>query len=306
LGKQELLAEILSDNPGALFHLANIERNRVAIAPSDLERIVVGIDPAGTSNANSDRTGIVVAGMDGHGHFYVLADYSLKASPEAWARKAVEAFHTHRADRIIGEANFGGDMVEAVIRNADPNASYSKVHASRGKVMRAEPIAALYEQNRVHHVGTFAELESQMTEWSPAEKSYSPDSLDAAVWALTELSDNGGYGWISYIKGVLSGIFRNPLDEPAPQSVLDARAKAVFASEARAVGVNPLEVNTRTNATWNPPSPPCPKCKSNSVRIGGGGFRCSQCGHQFDRPGEEPEAIYMGRNGLPISRWRPR
>src|ERR1700722_736980 len=317
LGRQELLAEMLEDNPGALWHLSNIEANRVAVAPSDLERVVVGVDPAGTSNANSDRTGIVVAGMDGHGHFYVLADYSLKASPEAWARKAVEAFHTHRADRIIGEANFGGDMVEAVIRNADPNVSYSKVHASRGKVMRAEPIAALYEQNRVHHVGTFAELESQMTEWSPSEKSYSPDALDALVWALTELSDNGGYGWLDFFSsGAMQRTYDKLLAMPIVRDVFGRRVEvenprsenenksATFELEKKLRGLDKVpQLNPATRAAWEPaPAPPCPKCKSSSVRIGGGGNRCRQCAHLFDAPGQEPEVTFMSRYGPVVRR----
>ena len=133
----------------------------------------------------SDETGIVVAGVGENGDGYILADNSVKASPRDWAVRAVASYHDHKADRIIGEANNGGEMVETVIRTVDPNVSYKAVHASRGKVTRAEPIASLYEQGRVHHVGQFPQLEDQMCRWVPGDKS--PDRMDALVWALTEL-----------------------------------------------------------------------------------------------------------------------
>lgn len=193
LGRQELEAEVLEDNPGALFSRDNIDKNRVMKAPEDLQRIVIPIDPAVTANENSDETGIVPVGMDRRSppHFYILGDESLKASPDGWAQVAVASFKRYRADRIIAEANNGGDMVEAVIRHKDANVPFSKVTATRGKTRRAEPIAALYEQDRVHHVGCFPELEDQMCEWNPQipdEQQDSPDRMDALVWGLTELS----------------------------------------------------------------------------------------------------------------------
>jgi phage terminase large subunit-like protein len=184
LGRQELNAEILEDNPGALWKRSQIEALRVTSAPA-LRRIVVAIDPAATSGG--DENGIVVAGIAADGQGYVLDDLTLKGSPHAWATVAVNAYHAQEADRLLGEANNGGEMVEHTVRTVDPNVSYNAVHASRGKITRAEPIAALYEQGKVHHVGMFAELEDQMCDWAPNSGQASPDRMDALVWALTEL-----------------------------------------------------------------------------------------------------------------------
>jgi phage terminase large subunit-like protein len=151
----------------------------------DLVRVVVGVDPAISAKDESDETGIIVAGKGADGHAYVLDDLSLRASPDGWARAAVTAYHRNSADRIVAEVNQGGDMVENTVRTVDRNVAYSAVHASRGKYSRAEPIAALYEQGKVHHVGTFAELEDQQCQWVPGDKS--PDRLDALVWAITAL-----------------------------------------------------------------------------------------------------------------------
>lgn len=185
LGRQELEGEVLEDIEGALWSRSMIESCRVTEAPP-LIRIVVAIDPAVTSNENSDETGIVVVGLASNFHYYVLEDCSVKASPDAWAKVAVAAYERWNADRIIGEANNGGDMIEVLIRQVAPQVSYRKVTASRGKQVRAEPISAIYEQGRAHHVGTFPRLEDQMVVWSP-ESSNSPDRMDALVWAITEL-----------------------------------------------------------------------------------------------------------------------
>lgn len=184
LGRQELYAEILEDVPGALWTLAMIEQHRVQRAPS-LTRIVVAIDPAMTSEEESNETGIVIAGLGGDGHGYVLEDATLRAKPAQWASRAIKAYWQHKADRIIAEVNNGGEMVEHTLRTVDATMPYKAIHASRGKRTRAEPISALYEQGRVHHVGMFAELEDQMATWLPGEPS--PDRMDAVVWALTEL-----------------------------------------------------------------------------------------------------------------------
>lgn len=184
LGRQELYAEILEDVPGALWTLAMIEEHRVQSAPS-LKRVVVAIDPAMTSEEESNETGIVVAGLSGNGHGYVIGDATLRAKPAEWASKAIKAYWYHKADRIIAEVNNGGDMVEHTLRMVDATMPYKAIHASRGKRTRAEPISALYEQGKVHHVGAFAELEDQMATWLPGEPS--PDRMDAMVWALTEL-----------------------------------------------------------------------------------------------------------------------
>ena len=186
LGRQELEAEILEDVEGALWSHALIHNNRTDEHPG-LKRIVIGVDPAG---GGQSEIGIVAAGVDHQGHAYVLKDHSGSMSPAAWGAKVAAAYTDLNADRVIGEGNYGGDMVENIVRQHDPQISYRKVTASRGKLIRAEPIAALYEQGRVHHVGTFPELEDQMTSYVPGE-SASPDRLDALVWALTELMLGG-------------------------------------------------------------------------------------------------------------------
>ena len=187
LGRQELEAELLLDADGALWTRDSLERNRTTTMP-DLDRVVVAIDPATTSGSNSDETGIVVAGVDSSGNGYVLEDRSLRGSPAEWASAAVAAFHVHKADRIVAEANQGGDMISHTLRTVDDGVPIRLVHASRGKRTRAEPVAALYEQGRVHHVGQLPELEDQLCTWTP--DSNSPDRLDALVWAMTDLIVN--------------------------------------------------------------------------------------------------------------------
>ena len=186
LGRQELYGEILDTVEGALWTREMIERARVTDIPP-LIRIVVAIDPAVTNNSNSDETGIVAAGITSDNHYYVLSDKSLRASPDAWARQAVNLYHDLGADKIIAETNNGGDMVTLLIKQVDHSAPVKKVTATRGKQLRAEPISSLYEQGRVHHHGYFAELETQMCEWTPISNE-SPDRLDALVWAITELN----------------------------------------------------------------------------------------------------------------------
>ncbi len=203
IGQQELHAKLLKDVPGALWRHDDLDITRIRYGEDgpnipDMVRIVVAVDPPVTQGPDADECGIVVAGLGTDGRFYVLDDQSEQGlSPNAWARKAVIAYHNHKADRIIAEVNNGGDLVETVVRSIDANVSYRKVHASRGKVTRAEPIAALYEQKRVSHVGTFANLEEQMceftTDFDKATMGYSPDRVDALVWALTAL-DKGGHG----------------------------------------------------------------------------------------------------------------
>jgi len=188
LGQQELYGAILDDNPGALWNRAQLEAARVT-EPPPLMRIVVGIDPAVTSGDESDYTGIVVAGMTVDNHYYILADYTMKSTPDAWARKAVNAFELHKADRIIAETNNGGDLVVHLLQQVNPIVPVKKVTATRGKAVRAEPIAALSEQGRLHMVGYFSELEDEMCEWEAGTNMKSPDRMDAMVWALTELTE---------------------------------------------------------------------------------------------------------------------
>jgi len=187
LGRQELSGEILEDRQGALWTQTLIEKHRVRLAPT-LTRIIVAIDPEATSTEDSSETGIIVVGEGSDGHYYVVRDSSLRATPNVWAGVAVNAYHDLSADRIIGEVNNGGEMIEAVIRNLDPNVSYTAVRATRGKITRAEPISALYEQGKVHHVGCLPDLEDQMVNYVAGEKS--PDRMDALVWGLTFLTEN--------------------------------------------------------------------------------------------------------------------
>jgi phage terminase large subunit-like protein len=194
LGRQEIEGELLEDTPGALWTLSQIDALRVRnlnLLP-EMQRVVVGVDPSAT--AAGDEAGIIVAGLGDDGHGYVLADASLQASPDGWARAAVAAYRANDADRIVAEVNNGGEMVQLTIRTVDPAVSYKAVHASRGKRTRAEPVAALYEQGRVHHVGAFAKLEDEMCTWSALENDPSPNRMDALVWALTELMLNRNAG----------------------------------------------------------------------------------------------------------------
>lgn len=187
LGRQEIYAEILDDNPNALWNREQIDLKRLPGVPGNvrLVRVVVAVDPSAT--ATGDETGILVTGIGSDSLFYVLDDYSIQGTPDQWARKVVLAYEVHKADRVIYESNQGGDMVAHTLRTVDPHIPLTAVHASRGKHTRAEPIAALYEQGRVHHVGAFPKLEDQMCEWD-ATQSESPDRMDALVWGLTELS----------------------------------------------------------------------------------------------------------------------
>ena len=192
LGRQELYAEIIEEFEGALWSNSMIEETRLSEdTDRELKKIVVAIDPAVTSNANSDETGIIVVGSDHTNQFYVLDDYSGIYSPDKWARLAVNAYYDYQADLVVAETNNGGDLVERVLRSIDPNIPYRSVRATRGKMTRAEPISALYEQKRVSHIGYLPELEQQMISYT-GETNTSPDRLDALVWGLTELSKSRG------------------------------------------------------------------------------------------------------------------
>jgi len=181
----------LDELEGALWNWNMIEESRHRGGPlPDAERVATAIDPAVTDSKTSDETGIVSGFRGVDGHYYVLEDASLKASPLSWARVASAQHHKHKSDRVIGEVNNGGDLVEITLRQVDREIPYKAVRASRGKIVRAEPIAALYEQGLVHHVGTFADLETEMMTYTGASNQASPNRLDALVWLLTELSDS--------------------------------------------------------------------------------------------------------------------
>lgn len=193
IGRQEIDAEILEDIPGALWTRRNLDENRVRVADvPPLARLVVSIDPAITSGDSANETGIICAGTDEKQRGYVIEDATLRGSPDEWARRAISMYRKYEADCIIAETNQGGEMVERVLRSVDPTIPYRKVTATRGKYVRAEPIAALYEQGRVSHVGTFPELEDQMIAFTPETASVrlpneSPDRVDALVWAFADL-----------------------------------------------------------------------------------------------------------------------
>jgi predicted phage terminase large subunit-like protein len=183
--RQEIFGELIEDVEGALWSLDQLDRLRVNEAPKDMLRCVVGVDPAG---GGADETGIVVAGRGTDGQGYVLADRSGQFHPEEWAKRAIAAYHEFKCDRIVVEKNFGGEMVEHTIASVDRSVPVRMVTASRGKIVRAEPIATLYKQERVHHVGAMPSLEDQMTQFT-GESGDSPDRMDALVWALTDVME---------------------------------------------------------------------------------------------------------------------
>ncbi len=193
LGRQELYAEVLDNLEGALWNNKMIDDARL---PKDSQieftKIVVALDPAVTANDDSDETGIVVVGKDQQNKYYLLDDKSGKHSPDEWGRLSVELYYTWEANLIVAEVNNGGDLVERLIRSIDTSCRYRSVHASRGKMLRAEPISALYEQGKVHHLGVFPELENQMCTYTGDRPKPSPDRLDALVWGLTEISKSRG------------------------------------------------------------------------------------------------------------------
>lgn len=207
LGQQELHGKVLDDAPGSLWKRDGIEATRWKKDKDlpDMDRIIIGVDPAVTSGETANETGIVAVGVKYRNcpcgllphlpHGFVLDDRSLRATPTEWAQRSIDTYRDLDADRIVGEVNNGGELVETVIRSLDSSVSYKSVHASRGKKKRAEPVAALTEQKRFHFVGSFEELEDQCCTWEPIPDEEeepdesdidSPDRMDAMVWAATE------------------------------------------------------------------------------------------------------------------------
>lgn len=199
LGRQELEGELLEEAEGALWKASNIEENRHNVDLSivrkadmlyglDLVKAAVAIDPAVTSGEESDDTGIIMGGISANdGHAYVLEDRTCHVAPLEWAKRSVNTYYDYECDRVIGEVNNGGDLVETTIHTVDPRVPYEKVWASRGKRIRAQPVASLYEQGRVHHVNVLDELEDEMTNWDPESGEDSPNRMDACVWLITHL-----------------------------------------------------------------------------------------------------------------------
>lgn len=199
LGRQELEGEILGDIPGALWNPSMLDECRIKPEdlPEDLEKVYVAVDPAASSAEGADEHGIVVVGLardkEGYARGYVLEDATCRGRPEEWAKAAIRMYRKWSADRIIAEKNNGGEMVGTVLKSIDRSVPIKLVHASRGKIVRAEPISALYEQGRIHHVGRFDKLEDQMCSFSVDvvrnSSEGSPDRVDALVWGLTEIFD---------------------------------------------------------------------------------------------------------------------
>jgi predicted phage terminase large subunit-like protein len=190
LEAQEIHAQLLMEVDGALWNRSMIVYKQPTIdfnQVPELDRIVIGVDPAETHHDHSDETGIIVAGIDRYKNIFILDDLSGRYSPMEWGKTIVDAYHRYKADRVVAEVNKGGDMVESVIKSVDDTVSYKAVRATRGKITRAEPISALYEQNRIFHSRPFEQLENQLCEFTSLTAQKSPDRLDAMVWAASDL-----------------------------------------------------------------------------------------------------------------------
>jgi phage terminase large subunit-like protein len=251
LGRQELNAELLTDVPGALWTLTMIEDTRIDEAPAQFQRIVIGVDPAGSTAEWADMTGIVVAGLSHENHLYILEDASGSYTPSQWAQVVVDLYHRHRADRICVERNYGGDMCEAVIRGADPSVAIKTVTSSRGKILRAEPIAALWEQKRAHVVGSMPALEDQLCNFTHSydrSRDGSPDKLDALVFAATELTAGATAGGYFSVNSLLVGN-GVPVDVPRMVSYVAAVA-ATPTKSGEQLGVVYLAIDEHKVNPW--------------------------------------------------------
>src|SRR3984893_5553818 len=222
IGRQQLFAEIVEDTPGALWTRALLERQRVApeAAPKEFAEIVVAVDPPARSGSKSDECGLIVAAKAENGLFYVLADLTSQGeTPGAWGARVGAAFRGFKANRVVAEINQGGDMVTEVLRQSEPNLPVRAVHATRGKFLRAEPIAAAYERGLVFHVGTFSKLEDQLCALTPdfdrRAMGFSPARADALVWALADLLGVGG-GGAGGMYDFWTGGGREPAAQKAP------------------------------------------------------------------------------------------
>lgn len=292
VGREQLLGELLEDTPGALWTFKNIDENRIELANMpDLLRIVVAIDPAVSTNENSDETGIVVVGMSDADHGYVLSDISCKASPSGWGNKAINAFRINEADRVVGEVNNGGDMIESTLRNIDNNIPFRAVRASRGKMVRAEPIAALYEQNRVHHVGQFHELEDQMCQFTVdniAEDS--PDRVDALVWGFTDLFGGSlATGLIDFYRQQAQGLEDGSVTLTSGGHLIPTEQANSMKKRKDINGVGKVATSKliKPAATEIDPTV-CSNCGSRAIARIGGMRRCNQCGLEHNNKSTPP------------------
>jgi hypothetical protein len=254
LGKrQELMAEDIDEVPGALWIPSLIEQHRVTVIPPEalpLTRVVVGVDPSGSS---TNEAGIVCVGIGRDKRGYVIEDKSLLApTPRAWGTEAVWLYHEQKADRILGERNYGGDMIRQLIRDVDPNVSYKDVIATRGKYVRAQPIAALYERGAISHVGNFPKLEEEMCSYVPELTKTSPNRMDALVWALTEL----------FPKNVVLSLAEQ--QNSAQDKAVEKVKQSVLAKPA---------TNEKTGT--------CPNCGSTCLNRRGPLMHCAPCGFEW-------------------------
>ena len=272
--RQEILAEDTEEIPGALWTRKIIEESRVKAVPCEMRRVVVAVDPSG---GNLTEVGIMAAGEGADGHYYVLRDASMKASrPKEWAQRAVNLYYELLADRVIAERNYGGDMVEETLRNVDENVSYHDVVSSRGKLVRAEPILALFQQNKMHLVcrcgqspcREFAALEEELTSYTGETGQKSPNRLDAMVFAGTELSGMGSLGLLDLFKSGRAG-------KLAEREIAKIKTSTSLAA---------IATNDKT--------PRCTNCGSLTLAVlsrgpqfdGGIEYRCQACGNQFPKP----------------------
>lgn len=312
-GRQELQGELIENIEGALWSSSRIDALRLKEFPADLQQVVVAIDPAISNTEDSDETGIVVCARGKDNQFYLLGDASGRYDPDGWAKKALALYRTYRADFICAETNQGGAMVEATIRAVDANVSYKGVHASKGKITRAQPIASLTEQGRVHHVGLFPELEEQLCSYNGEGES--PDRLDAYVHGMTLLSEGSNvFGWLDWLSGWVAGKFKEPEKDFSELGTagnprndnLQKKANLEFAMRLAGKTANapsfaePVEIFERSDgaiitATSPPPlvppnqnlrvhHVPCVRCEStNVVQLFTDNFRCEDCGIVFSR-----------------------
>lgn len=187
--KRFLQGEWGEEDDLGLWNFKLINSARVAKIPTELRKIIIGVDPAVTNNLNSDLTGIIVAALGEDEHFYILEDASIKATPTVWIKKIIELYHRYNAVKVVCEVNNGGDLIGEFLKSHDPTVNFQQLRAKQSKTARAELIFSLYEQKRVHHVGIFRELEDQMCSYNENISNYSPDRMDALVWALTKLQN---------------------------------------------------------------------------------------------------------------------
>ncbi|HVI09592.1 MAG TPA: terminase family protein [Candidatus Binatia bacterium] len=255
----EIMAEDIEEVPGALWTPALIDKYRVAKIPESalpLVRVVVGVDPTGSS---MNEAGIVGAGMGQDGHGYVIADKSLLApTPRTWAQEAVWLYCDLKADRLDGERNYGGDMVKEVISTVDPNVNYHDVTATRGKIVRAEPIAALYEKGFIHHVGEFPQLEEEQCSYVPGISERSPNRMDALVWTLTDL----------FPENVRLTLVESRLEE------MGKREQKIAVETSKQL----------TKPAIAPQTERCPNCESTAVVQRGPLRHCNSCNHEWGGP----------------------